>query len=72
MMSMFYLLFIFKEIFFFHSIRVSECYKNEKRIDQSCKQLIAQSNLLIKQSQAWIHLIGQFTVALKVLFSILN
>jgi peptidyl-tRNA hydrolase len=51
-------------------IRVSECYKNEKRIDQSCKQIIIQSNLLLKQSQAWINLIGQFTVALKVSFLI--
>jgi hypothetical protein len=50
------------------SCRVSECYKNEKRIDQACKQLTAQSNLLLKQSQAWINLIGQFTAALKVTF----
>ena len=48
------------------SCRVSECYKNEKRIDQACKQLTGQSNLLLKQSQGWIQLIGQFTAALKV------
>jgi hypothetical protein len=47
---------------------VSECYKNQKRIDQACKQLTSQSNLLMKQSQAWITLIGQFTDALKVCF----
>jgi hypothetical protein len=47
---------------------VSECYKNQKRIDQACKQLTSQSNLLAKQSQAWITLIGQFTDALKVCF----
>lgn len=47
-------------------IRVSECYKNEKRIDQACKQLTVQSNLLLKQSQAWVNLIGQFNLALKV------
>ena len=46
--------------------RVSDCYQNEKRIDQSCKQLTVQSNLLLKQSQGWIHLIGQFNSALKV------
>ena len=50
----------------FALFRVSECYKNEKRIDHACKQLTVQSNLLSKQSQAWINLIGQFTVALKV------
>ncbi|CAF1116490.1 unnamed protein product [Adineta ricciae] len=51
---------------------VSECYKNEKRIDQACKQLTVQSNLLSKQSQAWINLIGQFTVALKELGDMKN
>jgi len=51
---------------------VSECYKNEKRIDQACKQLTAQSNILIKQSQAWISLIGQFTAALKELGDVEN
>jgi hypothetical protein len=50
------------------SYRVSECYKNEKRIDQACKHLSVQSNLLLKQSQAWVQLIGQFTAALKVTF----
>ncbi len=63
MMSKFCQMFI---SFLFYKIRVSECYKNEKRIDHVCKQLTAQSNLLLKQSQAWIHLIGQFTDALKV------
>ena len=48
---------------------MSECYKNEKRIDQACKQLTNQSNLLIKQSQGWISLIGQFTAALKVVLA---
>jgi hypothetical protein len=47
-------------------VSVAECYKNEKRIDQACKQLTSQSTVLIKQSQAWITLIGQFTMALKV------
>ena len=47
---------------------VSESYKNQKRIDQACKQLTSQSNLLVKQSEAWITLIGQFTDALKVCF----
>ncbi|UJR24753.1 hypothetical protein I4U23_006127 [Adineta vaga] len=51
---------------------VSECYKNEKRIDQACKQLTVQSNLLSKQSQAWINLIGQFTAALKELGDVKN
>ena len=50
------------------SVSVSECYKNQKRIDQACKQLTTQTNLLIKQSDAWITLIGQFTDALKVGF----
>ncbi|CAF2160290.1 unnamed protein product [Rotaria magnacalcarata] len=51
---------------------VSECYKNQKRIDHACKQLTAQTNLLLKQSQAWITLIGQFTDALKVLGDVEN
>ncbi|CAF1198836.1 unnamed protein product [Adineta steineri] len=51
---------------------VSECYKNEKRIDQACKHINTQSNLLLKQSQAWINLIGQFTVALKELGDVKN
>ncbi len=51
--------------FFFHK-SVSESYKNQKRIDQACKQLNNQSTILLKQSQAWITLIGQFTDALKV------
>ncbi|CAF1170341.1 unnamed protein product [Adineta steineri] len=51
---------------------VSECYKNQKRIDQACKQLTAQSSLLIKQSQAWSTLIGQFTDALKELGDVEN
>ncbi|CAF4232757.1 unnamed protein product, partial [Rotaria sordida] len=42
-----------------------ECYKNQKRIDHACKQLTTQSNLLLKQSQAWLILIDQFTGALK-------
>jgi hypothetical protein len=48
---------------------VAECYKNQKRIDQACKHLTTQTNVLIKQSQGWITLIGQFTDALKVCFS---
>ncbi|CAF2661832.1 unnamed protein product [Rotaria sp. Silwood2] len=51
---------------------VSECYKNQKRIDHACKQLTTQSNLLLKQSQAWITLIGQFTDALKELGDVEN
>ncbi|CAF1033228.1 unnamed protein product [Rotaria magnacalcarata] len=51
---------------------VSECYKNQKRIDHACKQLTTQTNLLLKQSQAWITLIGQFTDALKVLGDVEN
>ncbi|CAF4596288.1 unnamed protein product [Rotaria sp. Silwood1] len=51
---------------------VSECYKNQKRIDHACKQLTSQSNLLLKQSQAWITLIGQFTDALKELGDVEN
>ncbi|UJR24018.1 hypothetical protein I4U23_026983 [Adineta vaga] len=51
---------------------ISECYKNQKRIDQACKQLTTQSNLLTKQSQAWITLVGQFTDALKELGDVEN
>ncbi|CAF3798476.1 unnamed protein product [Rotaria sordida] len=51
---------------------VSECYKNQKRIDHACKQLTTQSNQLAKQSQAWITLIGQFTDALKELGDVEN
>ncbi len=58
-------LFPFKFLSFFYK-SVSESYKNQKRIDQACKQLNNQSTILIKQSQAWITLIGQFTDALKV------
>jgi len=60
------------KIYSFFPQSVSECYKNEKRIDHACKQLTSQSNLLIKQSQAWITLIGQFTDALKVCFVVSN
>ena len=56
----------------FLSCRVSDCYKNEKHIDQACKQLTVQSNLLLKQSQGWIHLIGQFNSALKVRYCFLS
>lgn len=51
---------------------MAQCYINEKRIDQACKQLSSQSTLLIKQSQSWITLIGQFTQALKELGDIEN
>ncbi|CAF1666274.1 unnamed protein product [Adineta ricciae] len=51
---------------------VSECYKNEKRIDQALKQLTTQTNILAKQSQGWITLIGQFTDALKELGDVEN
>ena len=68
---MFYFqIFVFIKVFHLWIKSVAECYKNEKRIDQACKQLTLQTNILTKQSQAWITLIGQFTDALKVWFLI--
>ncbi|CAF2584147.1 unnamed protein product [Rotaria sp. Silwood2] len=51
---------------------ICQCYENEKRIDKSFKQLNSQSNLLLKQSQSWIHLIRQFNITLKELGNVEN
>ncbi|CAF1204468.1 unnamed protein product [Didymodactylos carnosus] len=51
---------------------VAECYVNEKKIDTATKQLTNQSTVLVKQSQAWIQLIDQFTTAVKELGDVEN
>lgn len=46
---------------------VAQAYLNQKRLDAEAKQLHVGATNFAKQTQQWLHLIDNFSTALKVI-----